>query len=74
MDSERYLTRKDLPGFLLEKRNFSISMSRLDVLKWQGIGPPVAGKWGRAPMYRPDDVLRWADERAGIGGEGGHDA
>ena len=29
----------------------------------KGAGPPPASFWGRRPLYRPDDVLPWAQSR-----------
>jgi hypothetical protein len=61
---ERYLTRRELAGFLTE-HGYPISKSTLDKLAMpsRGEGPPHAGFWGNRALYDPDKSLAWARRR-----------
>ena len=58
----QYLMRKQAAEFI--PRHFApMSFSRLEKLCMAGEGPPVAGWWGRRPLYEPVALLEWARSR-----------
>jgi hypothetical protein len=61
---EQRMTRREAAAFLRE-RGFPIGNGTLDKLcmPTSGEGPPVAGWWGRRPLYDAADVLAWAEKR-----------
>ena len=60
----RYLTRRELAGFLTEQ-GFPISYSTLLKLAMpsRNEGPPPAGYWGNRALYDADKALAWAKRR-----------
>jgi len=58
------MTRKQLASHLRE-HGFPIGNSTLDKLCMPTVneGPPVAGWWGRRPLYDPDEAIAWAEAR-----------
>jgi hypothetical protein len=71
---ERYLTRRELAGFLTE-HGFPISKSTLDKLAMptRAEGPPHVGYWGNRALYDPDKSLAWAKKRFRSNWRGGRD-
>jgi hypothetical protein len=69
MHPKKRLTRKQLGAFLREEHGYPIGDSTLDKLCMPTInqGPPVAGWWGRRPLYDPDEGLAWAEARIKVG-------
>ena len=65
MSDEKYLMLQDLSEFIRERRGIRVALSSLEkmVAPANGSGPPVASRWGRRPLFRPADVLAWADAR-----------
>jgi len=61
VDTEPLLTRQAAAA-ALSARGFTISKYRLDALASAGSGPPFM-KFGRASLYRPADLFRWAMNR-----------
>jgi hypothetical protein len=64
VDTKRRLTRPQLAEFLSE-RGYPISYSTLEKLciPSAGKGPPDCGKWGKRPLYCPDEAIAWAEAR-----------
>jgi hypothetical protein len=56
------LRRHEVPAYLLQVHNVTLSSSRLTVLAAEGIGPPFA-HWGRYPIYSLDDIDAWVIDR-----------
>ena len=58
------LTRKQLAKRLRE-RGYPIGDATLDKIcaPAVGQGPPVAGCWGRRPLYTEDEGVAWAEAR-----------
>jgi hypothetical protein len=56
---------RDQLGRKLRELGYPISDSLLDKLcaPSVGQGPPVAGWWGRRPLYDLDDAIAWAESR-----------
>ena len=61
---ERYLTRRELAGYLTE-HGFPISKSTLDKLAMpsRNEGPRHIGFWGNRALYDPEKALVWAKKR-----------
>lgn len=59
---EQYLHTHDVPAFLRERMGIKLSLSSVHkyFMPSLGSGPPVAGRWGGRPLYRPADILAWA--------------
>jgi hypothetical protein len=59
------LTRQQAVAFL-NQNGFPISLSTLERLCMpsRGEGPPVDLVFNGRPLYRPDDVLAWAEARS----------
>jgi hypothetical protein len=64
MPAKKYLTRRELVGFL-NKRGYPISLSTFGKLAMpsRNQGPPLAGRWGRCDFYDPGKALAWAQSR-----------
>jgi hypothetical protein len=60
-----YLTRVEIPQFLA-RHGFPIAKSTIDHLSRPShgyAGPKPVGLWGNKHLYRPAEVLRWAQNR-----------
>jgi hypothetical protein len=57
-----FVTRKQLLE-LLNEFGLPTGKGQLDKLIWLGEGPPKAGRWGRADIFRRDEVRDWARRR-----------
>ena len=64
-DNMQFLHTYDVPAFLREKMGIKVSLSVIHkrFMPSKKEGPPVAGRWGGRPLYRPSDVLAWAQSR-----------
>ena len=63
MDNERpRLRRSEVPAYLAEKHGIPIAVKTLDKLASIG-GGPVMQYSGRIPLYRPEDLDAWAEQR-----------
>lgn len=64
MPTDRYMTRRELVGFLNE-HGYPISISTITKLCMpsRGEGPKAEGRWGGRDLYRPDRALAWAHAR-----------
>jgi hypothetical protein len=64
MNIPRRMTRAQI-GAHIRAHGFPISDSTMDKLcaPATDAGPPVAGWWGRRPLYDPDVALAWAEAR-----------
>lgn len=72
-ETPQYLTRRQAAEFVT--RHFApLSYSRLEKLCMAGEGPPIAGWWGRRPIYEPTALLDWARNRISEGPPVEHDA
>ena len=63
----RKLTRRQSAEFLTEA-GYPTSIHLLNRLCGPAVnqGPPPAGRWGARDLYAPDQLLAWAERRAGI--------
>jgi hypothetical protein len=61
---QEYLTRDQLVEFL-NARGFPVKKHAFHKLAQPSVGqgPPIAGYWGKRPLYRPDTSLKWARAR-----------
>ena len=73
-DTDTQTQEKPLAGFkplaeFLTDAGFPTSASTMAKYCSPGvnIGPPVAGYWGRLPMFLPSRALAWARARSGLG-------
>ena len=57
------LRRRELAAELTAA-GYPIAPQTLARLAVEGAGPPFR-RWGRAPLYRWSDAVRWAEARAG---------
>ncbi len=66
LDQREYLTRAELPRFL-RRHGYPISRSSIDKLsmpsRGERAGPKPVGVWGNRHLYRPEEVLAWAERR-----------
>lgn len=61
LNADSYLRRKDLASALTDA-GFPITLGTLETKATRGGGPPYR-LWGRTPLYRWQDALRWAESR-----------
>ncbi|MGE0153130.1 MAG: DNA-binding protein [Reyranellaceae bacterium] len=61
-ESARPLTRKEASDFLTA-RGFKVAAGTLAKYACLG-GGPIFQSFGRRPLYRPDDLLGWAQSRS----------
>jgi hypothetical protein len=61
------MTRRQLAEFLTAS-GYPISLSYLEKLSAPslGQGPPTSARWGRRPLYDPEEALRWAENRLSL--------
>jgi hypothetical protein len=68
--ADKPLTRREAAEFLTA-HGYRISPSQFDKLcqprSKRGQGPKPLGRFGRDFLYRPADLLAWAQARAGAG-------
>lgn len=62
MDEKPRLRRADVPAYMLEKHGIPVALATLNKLATTG-GGPVMQYAGRIPLYRPEDLDAWAEER-----------
>ena len=55
---EPYVTRKQAVELVRSQLGVPLALSTLE--KKVAGGPPVAARYGRQLLYRPEDVLAWA--------------
>jgi hypothetical protein len=60
---DRYLTRRELVDALRQEAGIPISLSRMNKLAAEGLGPRVVAYWGRRPLYTFPDGFAWAQQR-----------
>jgi hypothetical protein len=62
---DRLVMREELRLFLREKLGFPLSAGTMNQLcsPARGEGPPIAGYWGRSPLYRLSEGVDWAQNR-----------
>jgi hypothetical protein len=67
LETEQYLHVADIPAFLYQQMGIRISVSTLHkkLMPSLGTGPKPAGRWGGRPIFRPADILRWAQSQIG---------
>jgi hypothetical protein len=65
------LTRGQAAEFLKD-RGYPISLSTLRKLSMPscGCGPPIDCWFGKRPLYRPNDLIEWAEARCRPGEQG----
>lgn len=56
------LRRAEVPTYLLEKHGIPIAFKTLEKMASIG-GGPVMQYSGRIPLYRPEDLDAWAEQR-----------
>ena len=56
------LRRSEVPGYLMEKHGIPIARTTLNKMATVGGGPTMQYA-GRIPLYRVEDLDRWAGER-----------
>lgn len=61
-DPKPRLRRKEVPAYLMERHGIPIAMATLNKLASIGGGPAMQYA-GRIPLYRPEDLDAWAEER-----------
>jgi hypothetical protein len=65
VSEEKFLTTADIPAFLRDNRGIKVGRSTIE--KWVSPsinrGPRPAAYWSRRPLFKPSDVLAWADAR-----------
>lgn len=62
MDEKPRLRRTEVPAYMIEKHGIPIALATLNKLATTGGGPTMQYA-GRIPLYRPEDLDAWADER-----------
>ena len=63
MESNRVrLRRSEVPAYLMEKHGIPIAVATLNKLASIGGGPAMQYA-GRIPLYRPEDLDAWAEQR-----------
>jgi hypothetical protein len=62
---EQFLHVRDIPDFLYEQMGVRITVSTLHkkLMPSLGTGPKPAGRWGGRPIFRPADILQWAQNQ-----------
>lgn len=65
MTDEKYLFFDQLPAFLAERTGLRLCKATLHKICSPGVatGPKPAAYWGRRPVFRPTDVLEWAQTK-----------
>lgn len=56
------LRRQQVPAYMLEKHGIPIAIATLNKLASIGGGPAMQYA-GRIPLYRPEDLDAWANDR-----------
>lgn len=56
------LRRTEVPAYMIEKHGIPIAYATLNKLASIGGGPAMQYA-GRIPLYRPEDLDAWADDR-----------
>lgn len=56
------MRRSEVPAYLMKKYGIPIALKTLNKLASTG-GGPVMQYVGRVPLYRPEDLDAWAEQR-----------
>lgn len=56
------LRRTEVPAYMLENHGIPVAVATLNKLATVGGGPAMQYA-GRIPLYRPEDLDAWAEER-----------
>ena len=59
------LRRSEVPAYLIEKHGIPIAVATLNKLASIGGGPTMQYA-GRIPLYRPEDLDAWAEQRLSV--------
>ncbi len=59
------LLRRDMAADFLSRHGYPMTCQTLARAAVQGWGPAFV-LWGRRPLYHPNDLLAWAQQRAGM--------
>lgn len=63
MNDERpRLRRSEVPAYMMQKHGIPVALRTLNKLASIG-GGPVMQYSGRIPLYRPEDLDAWAEQR-----------
>lgn len=63
MNNERpRLRRSEVPAYMMQKHGIPVALRTLNKLASIG-GGPVMQYSGRIPLYRPEDLDAWAEQR-----------
>ena len=62
MNDRPRLRRSEVPAYLMEKHGIPIAVATLNKLASIGGGPAMQYA-GRIPLYRPEDLDAWAEQR-----------
>lgn len=63
MNDERpRLRRSEVPAYMMQKHGIPVALRTLNKLASIG-GGPVMQYAGRIPLYRPEDLDAWAEQR-----------
>lgn len=62
MNERPRLRRSEVPAYLMEKHGIPIAVATLNKLASIGGGPAMQYA-GRIPLYRPEDLDAWAEQR-----------